>query len=110
MGGALGYRIFRVYRVLYLKLNNLIIRGKIFLSLIWFIPYISTILLNKLILSRGGLYLKRIDFGWNEVLGGGFISKALYNYSLNIISFHHKNFFKNFLILFMLLIRFILTI
>nr|AZH07864.1 NADH dehydrogenase subunit 5 [Lepinotus reticulatus] len=50
-------------------------------SSMWLMPYLSTFPLIKLIMSLSKYYLKYIDLGWMEVLGGQGIKSFLMNFS-----------------------------
>ena len=76
LGGGLGYllTVINFYKRVSFK-NNLVIW---FLGSIWFLPYISTIGVVKKPLVLRNNYIKSIDLGWLEELGGQKI-----NYNLN---------------------------
>lgn len=93
MGRGLGYFIFRKFIFYFKKFGefNLLIY---FFSLIWFIPSLSTIGLNRKVLLGGTSYQKSVDFGWNEVLGGGILVLKLVKVSINLMSIFYNNYFK----------------
>nr|YP_004857895.1 NADH dehydrogenase subunit 5 [Cigaritis takanonis]ADN43213.1 NADH dehydrogenase subunit 5 [Cigaritis takanonis] len=72
-----------------------------FLSLMWFMPSLSTYSLNYLILSYGENLNKNIDLGWIEYFSGYSIYNILKNYSF-IYYFYQMNNFKIYLFSFML--------
>jgi hypothetical protein len=57
-----------------LRVKTLVLRS------IWLIPYLSTFPLIKLIMNLSKYYLKYIDLGWMEVLGGQGIKSFLMNF------------------------------
>lgn len=96
LGGLLGYFIYRVFNIYYLVKRNLRLVFIYFVSLIWFIPRIFSYKLNYYFLNKGMLYLKRFDFGWNEIFRGGFINIFMKFSSLNLwfLEFNQlKNYF-----------------
>lgn len=109
MGGGLGYFIFRRFIFYYKKFGkfNLLVY---FFSLIWFIPSLSTVGVNKKALLNGISYQKRVDFGWNEILGGGFLALKLTKLSINLMSIFYNNYFKGVFISVVLLIFLLIII
>nr|UGS80340.1 NADH dehydrogenase subunit 5 [Hemicaecilius smithersi] len=59
----------------------------------WFLPYLSTYGINWISLKLGGMYLKNMDVGWGEYLGGQGLSNFLIKNSLNVNTFQNKNLF-----------------
>lgn len=57
---------------------------KSFLGEIWFIPYLSTYIINWIPLKGGYLYIKLVDLGWGELVGG----QGSYNILVNLV---HNN-------------------
>jgi len=104
-GGILGYFLFRILKFYYK--NLIFIFLKIFYSSIWFLPFISTINLNSFFLFKGLSYIKIIDFGWREMIGGN----SLFNYLIILRKFYQnfykvqiKNLFFIYIIIFLLII------
>lgn len=60
---------------------------------IWFLPYLRTFGINWMALKLGGLYMKRIDLGWIEYLGGQGIYNFLTFNRINIQLVQMKNLF-----------------
>lgn len=90
IGGLMGYFIFFIYNY-YL---NIYVRGKkiaYFLGGMWFIPVISTLGIIGGSLKTGFLYIKVIDLGWNEFLGGQKIYVLLKNTSIIRQNFYINN-------------------
>lgn len=83
MGGALRYFI-----VFNLKRRGILIY---FNRLIWFLPILRSFNINKIFLLVGMFYYKRVDFGWNELLGGGLV-----NYLLKL-NYYYMNLNSNWL-------------
>ena len=87
----------RGYLVSFFKINDYffnfkkMIFLKRFLSVIWFIPILSTLGILKLPLQRGQKILNFLDQGWREVFGGQMIYIQLINYSY----FYQKFYFNN---------------
>lgn len=99
LGGLGGYFIFNIFKLINLKIFKLIELFNIFFSLMWFIPYISTILLNEIVLLVSLKYIKRVDFGWNEILRGKGLYLLLNNRRIILIKFYFKNYFKNYFLI-----------
>nr|YP_010180337.1 NADH dehydrogenase subunit 5 [Oenopia sauzeti]QVD39756.1 NADH dehydrogenase subunit 5 [Oenopia sauzeti] len=70
-----------------------------FFSLMWNLPYISTLGLNYIFLNSGNLNNKFLDQGWSEYLGGQGLFMYLKN-SSKILQYFFKNNLKIFLIMF----------
>nr|YP_009443867.1 NADH dehydrogenase subunit 5 [Amphigerontia montivaga]ATU07088.1 NADH dehydrogenase subunit 5 [Amphigerontia montivaga] len=54
---------------------------KSFLGEMWFMPYVSTYMINWMPMNSGYMYIKTMDLGWGEALGGQGIFKGLVNLS-----------------------------
>nr|YP_010613557.1 NADH dehydrogenase subunit 5 [Graphium sarpedon]WAR51432.1 NADH dehydrogenase subunit 5 [Graphium sarpedon]WHN78813.1 NADH dehydrogenase subunit 5 [Graphium cloanthus] len=80
--------------LLFFKLSN-------FLSLMWFMPNLSTYSLNYYFLSVGYNFNKNIDLGWSEFYSGQGMFKILKNYSI-FYNFFQINNFKIYLFSFIL--------
>lgn len=80
-----------------------------FLSLIWFIPNLSTYGLNYIFLNFGQNLLKTLDMGWREMYRGQGILYILKKYSI-FYYFYQINNFKIYLFRFILWIIIILFI
>lgn len=91
MGAIIGYiiRNIKIY-----SLNKFLYFYKLrrFLSLMWFIPNLSTYGLNYNILNYGQNLLKNIDFGWRELYRGQGILKIIKNYSVFYQVFQINNY------------------
>nr|WEF74852.1 NADH dehydrogenase subunit 5 [Graphium chironides] len=72
-----------------------------FLSLMWFMPNLSTYGLNYYFLNIGHNLVKNIDMGWSELYSGQGIYKILKNYSI-FYNFYQMNNFKIYLFSFIL--------
>nr|QFK68878.1 NADH dehydrogenase subunit 5 [Graphium doson] len=100
MGLLMGYLISKmeIYSVnkflLTYKLSN-------FLSLMWFMPNLSTYGVNYYFLNIGHNLVKNIDMGWSEMYSGQGIYKILKNYSI-FYNFYQMNNFKIYLFSFIL--------
>lgn len=71
VGGSLSFFILKFIQRINLGIHEIRdkISLKLFLGIIWYLPYLSTLpFLTKL--SRGKIYLKGMDIGWLEYLGG----------------------------------------
>nr|ALO77172.1 NADH deshydrogenase subunit 5 [Phloiophilus edwardsi] len=69
MGVWLGYEISK-FSLSYKLKSNLYMNISMFLSLMWNMPIISTLGVNYYAISLGSLYIKNIDQGWVEYMGG----------------------------------------
>nr|QFI35710.1 NADH dehydrogenase subunit 5 [Zerynthia polyxena] len=72
-----------------------------FLSLMWFMPNLSTYGLNYMFLKFGQNLLKNIDMGWSELYSGQGIYSIMKNYSI-FYSFFQMNNFKIYLFSFIM--------
>lgn len=99
-GGLIGYR--GAVWVLFVKsklIKNFLVKR--FIGSIWFLPAMSTLGLNQGALLIGKYYLKAIDMGLSESLGGQNLNKYFVSIS-NIFQYGYNNSLKLFLILFLL--------
>nr|YP_010564351.1 NADH dehydrogenase subunit 5 [Scopula lactea]UYX62374.1 NADH dehydrogenase subunit 5 [Scopula lactea] len=83
-----------------------------FLSMMWFLPNLSTYGLNYYFLNYGQKLLKNIDMGWSELYSGWGMFNVMKNYSI-FYSFYQMNNFKIYLfsfIFWMLIVMFFLLI
>lgn len=89
IGGIIGF---------YLGELNSINRGvrglyvKNILGEIWFLPYLSTYTLNYFVLGLGYSYIKVIENGWGEVLGGQGIKSLFSKIRFNIFKIFSMNY------------------
>nr|QXX99634.1 NADH dehydrogenase subunit 5 [Graphium xenocles] len=72
-----------------------------FLSLMWFMPNLSTYGLNYYFLYMGNNLVKNMDMGWSEMYSGQGMEKILKNYSI-FYNFYQMNNFKIYLFSFIL--------
>nr|YP_010417837.1 NADH dehydrogenase subunit 5 [Precis tugela]USF17996.1 NADH dehydrogenase subunit 5 [Precis tugela] len=72
-----------------------------FLTIMWFMPGLSTYMMNYSFLSLGQNLLKNIDMGWGEIYKSQGIYKIIKNYSI-IFYIYQMNNFKIFLFSFVL--------
>lgn len=87
-GGLLGYFLNNIFNYIFINLNFLKILLNIFFSFMWFIPLFSRNLINKNFLKLGFKYLKRFDYGWNELFGGLGILLVYKNLNYIFLKFH----------------------
>lgn len=104
IGGLMGYFIFKWYSFYYLRISSSLQNFNQFFSFIWFIPYLSTVGVNFLILDKGYKFGKRFDFGWNEYLIRSVLFNYIYAYSIYLIKYYYINYYKRFFSMFILLI------
>nr|AIW64962.1 NADH dehydrogenase subunit 5 [Nyctemera arctata albofasciata] len=106
IGGIMGYLIsnMNIYSVnkfmLFYNLSN-------FLSLMWFMPNLSTYGVSYYFLNFGQNLLKAIDMGWSEVYSGYGMMMILKKYSI-FYNFYQNNNLKIYLFSFILWMFFIL--
>nr|YP_010417538.1 NADH dehydrogenase subunit 5 [Junonia cytora]USF17606.1 NADH dehydrogenase subunit 5 [Junonia cytora] len=84
----------------------------IFLTMMWFLPGLSTYMMNYSFLSLGQKLLKNIDMGWGEIYKSQGIYNIIKNYSM-IFYVYQLNNFKIFLfsfVLWMMIIIFMLML
>nr|SPP23479.1 NADH dehydrogenase subunit 5 [Lamproptera meges] len=103
-GGLMGYLIsnMKIY-----SLNKFLFTYNLsnFLSLMWFMPNLSTYGLNFYYLQMGQILMKNIDMGWSELYSGQGMYNILKNYSIFYLFFQINN-FKIYLFSFILLMMF----
>lgn len=109
-GGLLGY-ILNVRKLNYSLKSLYIYNLVVFFGSIWFIPYLSTFLVNYINLKLSKLVQDSIDKGWSEYFGGqgtfSSISRTtsyLQVLQVNIIKLYIKSFFLLALVLFFFII------
>nr|YP_010947391.1 NADH dehydrogenase subunit 5 [Prismosticta regalis]WGO62407.1 NADH dehydrogenase subunit 5 [Prismosticta regalis] len=111
LGGVMGYLISNM-KIHTLNKFLLTYDLSMFLSLMWFMPNLSTYGLIYSFLSFGQNLLKNIDLGWSEIYSGQGMINVLKNYSIYYNMFQ-LNYFKIYLfsfILWLMIILFILLI
>nr|QTJ29938.1 NADH dehydrogenase subunit 5 [Graphium mullah chungianus] len=100
MGLFMGYLISKmsIYSknkfLMFYKLSN-------FLSLMWFMPNLSTYGLNYYFMYMGYNLVKNVDMGWSELYSGQGMFKIMKNYSI-FYNFYQMNNFKIYLFSFVL--------
>nr|YP_010599795.1 NADH dehydrogenase subunit 5 [Nola angustipennis]WAL04255.1 NADH dehydrogenase subunit 5 [Nola angustipennis] len=91
LGGFMGYIIstMKIYSV-----NKFLVTYNLsnFLSLMWFMPYLSTYGLNYYFLNFGHNLLKNIDLGWSEVYSGLGMFNVIKKYSMMYSVYQMSNF------------------
>nr|YP_010449421.1 NADH dehydrogenase subunit 5 [Agrotis exclamationis]UTT74660.1 NADH dehydrogenase subunit 5 [Agrotis exclamationis] len=109
IGGLMGYLIsnMKIYSV-----NKFIMTYSLsnFLSIMWFMPNLSTYGLNYYFLNFGQNLLKNIDLGWSELYSGFGMFKILKKYSV-FYNIYQINNFKIYLfsfVIWMMIILFML--
>nr|YP_010327123.1 NADH dehydrogenase subunit 5 [Agrotis munda]UNP54386.1 NADH dehydrogenase subunit 5 [Agrotis munda] len=109
IGGLMGYLIsnMKIYSV-----NKFIMTYNLsnFLSMMWFMPNLSTYGLNYYFLNFGQNLLKNIDLGWSELYSGFGMFKILKKYSV-FYNIYQINNFKIYLfsfVIWMMIILFML--
>uniref|UniRef100_A0AAU6QFJ0 NADH-ubiquinone oxidoreductase chain 5 n=1 Tax=Nepsalus caelestis TaxID=2950591 RepID=A0AAU6QFJ0_9NEOP len=98
LGGLLGYEIFRFkisWNLSVMKNYSL----SNFLGGMWFMPVISTSLMNRVSLNLGYTFIKTVDQGWNEYFGAQSIYKYLSKFT-KINTLLQFNNFKIYLVMF----------
>uniref|UniRef100_A0AAU6QG53 NADH-ubiquinone oxidoreductase chain 5 n=1 Tax=Nepsalus insolitus TaxID=2957736 RepID=A0AAU6QG53_9NEOP len=98
LGGLLGYEIFRFkisWDLSVIKNYNL----TNFLGGMWFMPIISTSLMNRGSLKLGYIFIKTVDQGWNEYFGAQSIYKYLSEFTKMNTLLQFNN-FKIYLVMF----------
>nr|AFY16851.1 NADH dehydrogenase subunit 5 [Longivalvus hyalospilus] len=91
VGGLIGIFL-GMYSAMSMNGINLIYYKSI-LGEMWFLPYMSTYLINKIPLNLGYSYVKIIDMGWGELIGGQGIYNVLSNFSKNSFKIEEFNFY-----------------
>lgn len=79
---------------------------RVFLGLIWNMPYISTLGVNLYILNIRKIYYKNIDLGWSEFLG----AQILYKNYINLSKLRQIWFFNNLKIYLLLVVFWVLLL
>nr|YP_010403038.1 NADH dehydrogenase subunit 5 [Plutella armoraciae]UQV94839.1 NADH dehydrogenase subunit 5 [Plutella armoraciae] len=111
IGGLMGFmisnmKIFSLNKfIFFFKLSN-------FLSLMWFMPNLSTYGLNIYFLNFSKILLKNIDMGWSEYYSGQGFFNIIKNYSV-FYQFYQMNNFKIYMfsfIIWLMMIFFMLLI
>nr|APX40766.1 NADH dehydrogenase subunit 5 [Galeruca macchoi] len=105
IGSWLGYELAK-FKISYMSLSLKYLTSSLFLSMMWNLPYLSTLGLNFLPLYMGKFYLKLFDQGWFEYYGGQYFSKNLKN--LTIIQLFSLNHLKIYLLLLIFWLMFLL--
>nr|YP_009527953.1 NADH dehydrogenase subunit 5 [Plutella australiana]AYN50566.1 NADH dehydrogenase subunit 5 [Plutella australiana] len=108
IGGLMGFmisnmKIFSFNKfIFFFKLSN-------FLSLMWFMPNLSTYGLNIYFLNFSKNLLKNMDMGWSEYYSGQGFFNIIKNYSV-FYQFYHMNNFKIYLFSFIIWLMMILLL
>ena len=89
IGGISGYLISLCSLYFYNK-SLILINTRTFFITIWFIPFLSTIYINKFPLYVGGL-IKISDQGWSEYFGANNMFKILINFTKIFQIIHYNN-------------------
>lgn len=89
IGGISGYLISLCSLYFYNK-SLFLINTRTFFITIWFIPFLSTIYINKFPLYVGGL-IKISDQGWSEYFGANNMFKILINFTKIFQIIHYNN-------------------
>nr|YP_010417798.1 NADH dehydrogenase subunit 5 [Precis milonia]USF17957.1 NADH dehydrogenase subunit 5 [Precis milonia] len=100
LGALMGFIVsnMKIYSVnKFLMTYNL----SMFLTIMWFMPGLSTYMMNYSFLNLGQNLLKNIDMGWGEIYKSQGIYKIIKNYSI-IFYIYQMNNFKIFLFSFVL--------
>nr|YP_010946629.1 NADH dehydrogenase subunit 5 [Margattea nimbata]WGO57347.1 NADH dehydrogenase subunit 5 [Margattea nimbata] len=109
IGGYLGYELSKI------NLGEMLVSMKLmhltyFMSMMWYMPYISTYGLLKMPLNLGYNVMKIIDFGWNEYFGsqGLFTCLIMFSKMNQIWQFNNlKMFLMIFIMWFVVLVVFV---
>lgn len=107
---SLGLLIFLLVTVVIIFTKRLVLSLKItllkfYFGTMWFLPYISTLLLVP-ILKLGSYFLKNFDQGWLEDYSGQYIYLKISSSSIKIDFFNNLN-IKSYLLIFFFLITLI---
>jgi len=103
--GLLAYRVYIVSGMGLLDLLRMSKGATNYLGTMWFLPVVSTAIFMPL-LKLGQMFLKFIDQGWLEFIGGQGIITQFRGYSVEYDSFNVLN-IKSYLLLFFFLIIFV---
>lgn len=99
-GGLIGY-LLSIWSI-YLKSKILSIKlVSRFMGSMWFLPPLSTVFITYYPLSLGKFYIKTVDTGWSELLGGQNLYKTFISISI-YLQILHKNNLKLYIIIFFL--------
>lgn len=107
LGGILGYFLFRGFNLWWIKVSIFYIWINIFFCLIWYIPYLFTVGINKGVLNGGNYYFKRVDIGWNEFVRSGVLIKSVVKFS-GILLKVYLNYLNRFIFLILWVLLFAL--
>nr|YP_009663643.1 NADH dehydrogenase subunit 5 [Diorhabda carinata]QCW06688.1 NADH dehydrogenase subunit 5 [Diorhabda carinata] len=105
IGGWLGYELAK-FKLSYQLLTLKFLTSSLFMSMMWNMPYLSTLGVNYLPLYMGKLYLKIFDQGWFEYYGGQQMSKNLK--MLTLVQLFSINHLKIYLLLLIFWLMFLL--
>nr|YP_010403066.1 NADH dehydrogenase subunit 5 [Acrolepiopsis assectella]UQV94865.1 NADH dehydrogenase subunit 5 [Acrolepiopsis assectella] len=100
MGGFLGYFMSNM-KIYFMSKFILTYKFSSFLSLMWFMPNLSTYGLNYYFLNLGLNLLKNVDMGWSEMYSGQGLKMIIKNYSV-FYQFYYLNNFKIYLFSFIM--------
>nr|YP_009132681.1 NADH dehydrogenase subunit 5 [Thitarodes gonggaensis]AKA63375.1 NADH dehydrogenase subunit 5 [Thitarodes gonggaensis] len=100
MGGLLGFIISKM-KIYSLNKSIMFYKISLFLSMMWFMPSLSTFGMNYYPLSISQKMVKNIDFGWNELLSAQGMYLNLVNYS-KLNNYFQMNNIKIYLFMFIL--------
>nr|AMW68041.1 NADH dehydrogenase subunit 5 [Climacia areolaris] len=102
LGAWMGLEIYNISMLMksyYLKFYNM----NLFMGNMWYMPLLSVMGLNQYILKIGWNYIKYLDQGWSEYLGG----QGIYNFMKSKSMYYQlfmNNEFKIYFLLFIILI------
>nr|APX40571.1 NADH dehydrogenase subunit 5 [Galeruca interrupta] len=105
IGSWLGYELAK-FKISYSSLSLKYLTSSLFMSMMWNLPYLSTLGVNFLPLYMGKIYLKLFDQGWFEYYGGQQFNKNLK--SLTMIQLFSMNHLKIYLLLLIFWLMFLL--
>nr|YP_009131054.1 NADH dehydrogenase subunit 5 [Gabala argentata]AHW98935.1 NADH dehydrogenase subunit 5 [Gabala argentata] len=90
IGGLMGYMI---SNMMIYSVNKFLMTYNLsnFLSIMWFMPNLSTYGLNYYFLNFGQNLLKNIDFGWSELYSGWGLMNIMKKYSMFYNIFQNNN-------------------
>nr|QEE94418.1 NADH dehydrogenase subunit 5 [Toxorhynchites sp. CL-2019] len=90
LGGIMGYMM--NYEVLFSMNSSLnLYNFSVFVGSMWFMPFISTLIIIKFPLKMGLFSYKSFDQGWSEYFGGQMLYVQMKNYSLYVQEFQNNN-------------------
>ena len=99
IGGSLGWLIFKWEFFTFTKIINS--KGRIYIGSIWFLPIICTIGIVLFPIKLRNFYIKVIDYGWLEEIGGQNLNLKFNKIRQLLQNFQNRN-FKIFIIIFSL--------